>query len=79
MTNVVRHAHARSCRVDVCAQDDWLHVTVTDDGVGGVRPRDGGVGLQSMANRAEELGGTCRVLDADPGTRVEVRIPLAPS
>jgi two-component system, NarL family, sensor kinase len=79
MTNVVRHAHARSCHVDVRAQDDWLDVTVTDDGVGGVRPRDGGVGLESMANRAEELGGTCRVLDADPGTRVEVRIPLAPS
>lgn len=75
MTNVAKHARARSCRLEVHADGDRLLVIVADDGTGRAERREGGVGLESMVTRAEELGGTCRVLDAHPGTRVEATLP----
>ncbi len=85
LTNVVRHASARHCRVLLRAAD-VLEVEVSDDGrgrgrgLGDVRVArpEHGVGLHSMAERAAELGGTLTV-DGPPGggTRVRARLPLA--
>lgn len=83
--NVVRHAHARSCRVRLTLRRDLvlgalaapvLELEVTDDGCGlgsGHRP---GLGLRSMAARAAELGGRC-VAEAleGGGTRVLMQLP----
>ena len=54
-----------------------LELEVRDDGVGMPEGRRAGVGLSSMRERAEELGGTC-VVEPDPegGTRVLARLPL---
>ncbi len=48
-----------------------------DDGVGLPELRSAGVGIVSMRERAEELGGSCAVA-ARPkgGTRVLARLPL---
>lgn len=76
MTNVARHAHARSCllRLDV---GEELTVEVRDDGVGLPPGRLAGVGLGSMTDRANELGGRCVVARlADGGTRVMAHLPL---
>jgi signal transduction histidine kinase len=78
LTNVVRHAGARTGRVLLAADAHGLTVEVTDDGVGlpgGLVP---GVGLSSMRERAAETGGSCEVA-ARPGggTRVLARLPLA--
>ncbi|HEX2054320.1 MAG TPA: cache domain-containing protein [Actinomycetota bacterium] len=77
LTNVVRHAGARTCRVRLW-QDGGLHVTISDDGVGLPDNRRAGVGLTSMRERAAELGGTC-ALETPPegGTRVTVYLPLS--
>ena len=50
---------------------------VSDDGTGVLQPRPDGVGLSSMRERAEEIGGRFEVF-ADPGcgTRVRVELPL---
>jgi len=76
LTNVVRHAHATSTTVHLHVQEA-LVVEVRDNGQGlppGVRS---GVGLNSMRERAEELGGTCLVEAlARGGTRVCARLPL---
>lgn len=78
LTNVVRHARARHCTVRLVAVDA-LDLTITDDGVGIDPGASGGVGLLSMRERAEELGGTCAVEPrAEGGTRVVVRLPLTP-
>ncbi len=77
ITNVVRHARARHCHVRV-ALDDTLVVEVRDDGVGHAAPRDGGVGLTSMRERAERLGGTLLVEDTGPGTLVRAVLPVDP-
>jgi signal transduction histidine kinase len=79
LTNVVRHAHARNgwVRVNV---DQALRIEIADDGLGLPTPRHIGVGLLSMRERAEELGGSC-IVERHPagGTRVLARIPLMPA
>jgi signal transduction histidine kinase len=79
LTNIARHAHATSCRVRISVDlaRSVLELEVTDDGVGMPEGRRAGVGLTSMRERAEELGGTCDV-DTNPngGTRVLARLPL---
>jgi two-component system NarL family sensor kinase len=79
LTNVARHAHARTClvRLSVDRGSGVLEVEVTDDGVGIPGERVAGVGLSSMRERAEELGGTLAVgPGTEGGTRVLARLPL---
>jgi signal transduction histidine kinase len=82
LTNVVRHAQARHCRIGLTVVPDdkraLLEVTVADDGVGLSAERRAGVGLSSMRERAEELGGTCSVEATSAGTLVRAFLPLPP-
>jgi signal transduction histidine kinase len=75
VTNVARHAHARSCRLHLAVEPDALVVEVADDGQG-IAQRATGVGLHTMRERAVELGGTCTI-DSRPGlgTIVRARLP----
>lgn len=79
MTNVARHAGADLCRVrlSVDAARNELRVEVSDDGAGLREDARAGVGMNSMRERAEELGGALAV-EAAPGggTRVLARLPL---
>ena len=79
LTNVSRHAAARHARVRLLPGDDALLVEVADDGTGIPAGTPAGVGLVSLRERAEELGGQCEVLDARPGTLVRARLPLTAS
>jgi two-component system NarL family sensor kinase len=80
LTNVARHARAKTCRVRLSVEEatDALQLEVTDDGMGISEDRRAGVGLSSMRERAVELGGIC---DVEPiptgGTRVLARLPLS--
>jgi signal transduction histidine kinase len=79
VTNVVRHAHAHSCLVRVAA-GDTLSVEVRDDGIGLAPDHPAGVGLASMRERAEELGGTLTISPVWPGgTQLTARLPLFPT
>ncbi|MBI1281525.1 MAG: histidine kinase [Anaerolineaceae bacterium] len=76
MTNVSRHAGAQHCYIRLSLPDD-LCLEVTDDGCGMSGSVRAGVGLTSMRERAEELGGVC-VAETLPqgGTGVKARLPL---
>lgn len=77
LANVARHAGAAGCEVTVRRAAD-LVIEVTDDGIGFAGPRAGGVGLESMRERAAELGGRCEIAEVPPhGTRVRVSLPGA--
>jgi signal transduction histidine kinase len=77
LTNVVRHARARTCVVRLIV-DEGVTLEIVDDGVGIPEERSAGVGLSSMHERASELGGSC-VFEPAPkgGTQVLVRLPLS--
>ncbi len=78
LTNVVRHAHARTCHVHLELREaQVLYLEVTDDGSGLPNDYHAGVGLTSMRERALELGGECRIEPGPThGIRVVARLPL---
>jgi signal transduction histidine kinase len=87
LTNVRKHASARSVAVRLTYARDSVSVTVADDGNGIDREaalrsagRGGGFGVQAMTQRARILGGT---LEFGPrpggGTQVQAHIPLRDS
>ena len=76
LTNVARHAHARTCAVRLTLTDA-LEVEIVDDGIGLPTVRRAGVGLLSIRERAAELGGACALeVLGESGTRVYARLPL---
>jgi signal transduction histidine kinase len=78
LTNVVRHAQARHCalRLTLDESSGWLALAVQDDGCGLSSSRGVGVGLISMRERAEELGGRCLIQPAKSGgTCILAHIP----
>ena len=78
LTNVVRHARARTCTVRLTLGES-LSLEITDDGIGLPASFRAGVGLTSMRERAIELGGTCLIEPVtSSGTRVYAQLPLSP-
>ena len=79
LTNVIRHAQAHACLVALTLNQApaTLHVEIRDDGMGLSAERRAGIGLTSMRERAEELGGECLVETlTGGGTRVQASLPL---
>jgi signal transduction histidine kinase len=79
VTNTLRHAHARSCRIGLTLMDEppTLHLEICDDGRGLPAGYHTGVGLGSMRERAQELGGECAIKTvATGGVRVSAQLPL---
>jgi signal transduction histidine kinase len=77
LANVARHAAASICHIRLTvASAGGLCLEIVDNGRGLPPVRSVGVGLLSMRERAEELGGEC-VIEPTPGggTRVSVRLP----
>jgi signal transduction histidine kinase len=77
LTNAARHADARACHITLTL-DNALRLEIRDDGAGLEPERRVGVGLISMRERAEELGGTCAITSAaGEGVCVLAALPLA--
>ena len=80
LQNALRHADARRLGVRLHAHDARLVLEVSDDGAGfdpeepALRSRR--LGLTSMEERAQRLGGTLAIRSA-PGAGTTVRLELA--
>lgn len=83
LTNVYRHAAARSVDIGIAAENGFVVLTVADDGKGipldvlsrfdsGAAP---GIGLAGMRERLAEFGGTMHVHSSSEGSVVEATIP----
>jgi two-component system sensor histidine kinase DesK len=73
VTNVIRHADARACRIDFTTDTTTSAVSVTDDGQGGSFRE--GRGLTGMRQRLSAAGGTLSVQTTTPGTRIVAHVP----
>jgi signal transduction histidine kinase len=78
LTNVAHHAAAGQCSVSLRLDEEsgTLDLEIQDDGRGLSPERGQGVGLYSMRERAEELGGSC-IVESPPeaGARVRATLP----
>ena len=80
LANALKHAHASRVNVYVRARDGRAELEVVDDGVGfdveAVRGQ-GGMGLSSMRERLERVGGSLAVAALPgKGTRVQAVMPI---
>jgi signal transduction histidine kinase len=79
LTNVARHAAAKSVRMQLESADGWIRLIVQDDGRGlsGAPPDGRGMGMIGMRARARSAGGDLKV-HSQPGRGVliEVEVPL---
>jgi PAS domain S-box-containing protein len=81
LTNVIRHAQAKSVRVDLCQEEESILLVVEDDGIGFSESRFsnalGSLGLLGMKERAQFCGGDVQISSSPGnGTTVTVRVPL---
>jgi PAS domain S-box-containing protein len=81
LTNVIRHAQAKSVRVALCQEDENILLVVEDDGIGfietGVSNSLGSLGLLGMKERAQFCGGDVHISSSPGnGTTVTVRVPV---
>lgn len=83
VTNVVRHSGAKNCWLRLSIEDAEITLRVEDDGIGpphrhvGAKPHasTAGVGIASMFERVDELGGSASILRR-PGTGTIVKVRL---
>ena len=73
LANVLRHSTGHRCQIRMETGEDLL-ITIDDDG----QPPAGwspGVGLRSIADRADEVGGSAEAGPTGTGWRVRARLP----
>ncbi len=75
LTNVARHAAATKVHVSISSHDGKLHLSVRDDGPS-AKQWQPGVGLASMRERAEQVGGSVVASARHDGGRVDAVIPI---
>ncbi|MFJ2081988.1 histidine kinase [Micromonospora chokoriensis] len=76
LTNVARHARARSAQVHAWTEDQALIVSVVDDGVGGADPQ-AGTGLAGLRARLDALDGDLHITSPAGGpTQVRMTCPI---
>jgi PAS domain S-box-containing protein len=79
LSNVVRHARATSCRIDLRERQGWAVLEVADDGRGfdPGEATEGGWGLRNLRERTGGLGARLEIRSRlGRGTTVSVAVPL---
>ena len=72
ITNIVRHAGASECSIELSTAEDRTQLVIADDGRGDIRQE--GNGLRGMRERVQELGGSLS-LESHRGTRLQIELP----
>jgi len=84
LTNVFRHSEAREAWISLAKEDNQVVGIVRDNGKGIAdevmegRPDRIGIGIGGMRQRVKEFGGHLRIRNSNPGTIVEVTVPVEP-
>ena len=83
VTNILRHADASHASVRLAQNDGRVDIVIEDDGRGFDTQRafeKDGLGMKSMQERAQLLGGDLRIESAEgEGTRIHVSLPVQPA
>ena len=78
--NALKHAKAGRTRVELGLANGAANLTITDDGTGfdpdAPQARATRLGITSMEERAETIGGQLRIESGPKGTRVQLEVPV---
>lgn len=82
LNNILRHSEATRVSLRLNAQDGRICVEIEDNGIGfelELASREEGIGLSSMHERAERMGGTLEIASRlGQGTRIRLCLPCGP-
>jgi signal transduction histidine kinase len=79
LTNVIKHAQATQVWVDLAQEDDWLNLTVQDNGQGfpAEKSETGGIGLIGIRERLALVGGYLNIRSSpNQGSVISASLPL---
>ncbi|HEY9842549.1 MAG TPA: response regulator [Candidatus Obscuribacterales bacterium] len=79
LTNVMRHAQARSVQIRLLCEDGEIRLRISDDGVGipaGRAEHPMSLGLMGMRERVQPWNGQIQILGS-PGQGTEIRVRIA--
>jgi len=78
LNNVIKHAKATEVKITLNSQENWAKLSVEDNGVGigqnAAKPNT--LGLTSMRERVEQLGGHFEIGPHPTGTGAQVRVAV---
>lgn len=79
LTNIVKHAQARSVSILLTRKDDTVAAVIEDDGRGfDPRAASDGLGLEGMRERVALVGGSLRIESGEgAGTTIVAEVPLS--
>jgi len=76
-SNIARHSKATAARLAIQRQSDRLAMLISDNGRGFDIAKTGcGMGLRSMPERVQKLGGTFDIESSNTGTHLRIQVPL---
>lgn len=77
LSNVIRHSGATRFRLALSESDTRMVMDVSDNGQGipGDAAKSGGIGLASIREHAESLGGDVSIVSGRGGTTIRVSLP----
>ncbi|MDK1030049.1 MAG: response regulator [Anaerolineae bacterium] len=79
LTNVAKHAESTQAWVEISPEEDFITLTVQDDGIGFVYEKDlsKGIGLIGLRERLTLAGGNLKITsNPDKGTILTAQLPL---
>ncbi|TCP18629.1 NarL family two-component system sensor histidine kinase LiaS [Scopulibacillus darangshiensis] len=79
MSNVFRHSQAASVTIRLSIVNRQLYLRIIDNGVGFDmdKPKTSSYGLQSIQERANEIGGVAEIISfPGKGVQIEVKVPI---
>ena len=83
LNNALKHAHAKSIRIQLRFEPAETVMEISDDGVGFEPPIDGkggGFGIPGMQERSQKIGGKLQIKsEVGKGTSVIVKVPVNPT
>lgn len=83
LTNIAKHAHAKTVLIDIESKANYLTIAIADDGVGfDMSKKNSGYGLLGIAERVEALTGNMEINShadatlANTGTKINIQIKV---
>ena len=80
LTNAIKHGMATDIQITCILLRQKISITVQDNGIGvSDEAIHYGIGLQSIAENAAQLGGNMKVISREKGFGIRVQLPVSNS